>query len=627
MAAALLILLIGLALSAPAALAAVTSAVDKSNVLNVVSDAGDAIKVTCVSGLIKVNGGDPDSGLFACSKLAGIVVLGGPGDNAIDLSALAIGDLLPGTPISADGQSGNDTLTGGPYDQTLKGGAGDDVLRVKETGSATLLDGGEDGDSYEVDFGMLAAALNINDGGKVGFDTLTANGTPGDDSLQMDDTYLSRGTEVINFTLGSLEKATILAGNGKDLFLLLCDRFTTEFYGGPGSDTMTVKEIEGATLLDGGEDGDGYEVDFGMLAAALTIDDTGKSGFDALAANGTPGDDSLQMDDTYLSRGTEVINFTLGSLEKATILAGNGKDLFLLLCDRFTTEFYGGPSSDTMTVKEIEGATLLDGGEDGDSYEVDFGMLAAALTIDDTGKSGFDALAANGTPGDDSLQMDDTYLSRGTEVINFTLGSLEKATILAGNGKDLFLLLCDRFTTEFYGGPGSDTMTVKEIGGATLLDGGEDGDGYEVDFGMLAAALNINDGGKVGFDALTVKAPGAVRSGLLQAGVWLITSAQVTDSSESMSYSGSIEQLGFVGSAGDETIQVSPSPSTAIGIKGGGHVLGDGLVVDAGGKPVTTSPGQVKVAGLQPVSYQDIQGVQVINRGFVIYLPLVLRSS
>ena len=105
------------------------------------------------------------------------------------------------------------------------------------------------------------------------------------------------------------------------------------------------------------------------------------------------------MDDTHLSRGTEVINFTLGSLEKATILAGNGKDLFLLLCDRFTTEFYGGPGSDTMTVKEIEGATLLDGGEDGDSYEVDFGMLAAALTIDDTGKSGFDALSSQRDAG------------------------------------------------------------------------------------------------------------------------------------------------------------------------------------------------------------------------------------
>ena len=235
--------------------------------------------------------GDPDSGLFACSKLAGIVVLGGPGDNAIDLSALAIGDLLPGTPISADGQGGNDTLTGGPYDQTLKGGDGDDVLRVKEIGGATLLDGGEDGDTYQVDFGMSAAALNINDGGKVGFDTLTANGTPGDDSLEMDDTHLSRGTEVINFTLGSLEKATILAGNGNDLFLLLCDRFTTDLYGGPGSDTMTVREIEAVTLLDGGEDGDGYEVDFGMLPSALTIDDTGNSAVDALTANGTPGDD------------------------------------------------------------------------------------------------------------------------------------------------------------------------------------------------------------------------------------------------------------------------------------------------------------------------------------------------
>ena len=152
--------------------------------------------------------------------------------------------------------------------------------------------------------------------------------------------------------------------------------------------------------------------------------------------------------------------------------------------------------------------------------------------------------AANGTAGDDSLQMDDTYLARDTETINFTL-------VLAGEGDDpgggrqrSVLLLCDRFTTEFYGGPGSDTMTVREIEAATLLDGG-DGDGYEVDFGMLAAGLTINDGGKVGFDVLTVKAPGAVRSEVGRPGVWLITSAQVTDGSESMSYSGSIEQLGF----------------------------------------------------------------------------------
>jgi hypothetical protein len=622
-----LVLLVFLAgwLGAPeAARAAVISEVDKSNVLNVVSDAGDAIAITCESGQIKVNGSDPGSGAFACKDLAGIVVLGGPGDNAIDLSGLAIGDLQPGIPISADGLDGSDTLTGGPYGETLKGGIGDDTL-TSGYGS-DLLDGGEDGDLYLVNPDPAAGDLiTASDSGAKGTDTLRLLGTKGSDSFTMDDINMTLGSATVPYD-ASIESNELYGQSGDDLFLLLCDRFTTALYGGPGSDTMTVREIEAATLLDGGEDGDGYEVDFGMLLAALTIGDTGSTGDDALTANGTPGNDSFVMDDAYLARDKETINFAPISLEKATILAGDGMDLFLLLCDRFTTEFYGGPGSDTMTVKEIEAATLLDGGEDGDGYEVDFGMLLAALTIGDTGSTGDDALTANGTPGGDGFVMDDAYLARDKETINFAPISLEKATILAGDGMDLFLLLCDRFTTEFYGGPGSDTMTVKEIEAASLLDGGEDGDAYQVDFGVLLAGLTIDDTGTAGADALAVKAPAVVSFGRPQALTWLITPSQVTFGAQGLAYGGSIEGLDFLGSAADETVQVEPSPATTMALDGGGHVLGDSLVVDAGGRPVATQPGVIKVAGLKPVSYKEFEKVEVINRLYVQYLPVVLRA-
>jgi hypothetical protein len=253
-------------------------------------------------------------------------------------------------------------------------------------------------------------------------------------------------------------------------------------------------------------------------------------------------------------------------------------------------------------------------------------MLLAVLTLDDTGKAGIDALTANGTAGDDSLVMDDAYLARDKETINITLDSLEKATILAGDGMDLFLLLCDRFTTEFYGGPGSDTMTVKEIEAATLLDGGEGDDAYEVDFGMLLAGLTLDDTGMAGADALAVKAPTVMSSGRPQAPTWLITPSQVTFGTEGLAYGGAIEELDFLGSAADETVQIEPSPATMMALDGAGHVSGDSLVVDGGGRPVATQPGVIKVSGLKPVVHKDFENVEVINRLYVQYLPVVLRT-
>src|SRR4030095_3132872 len=67
---------------APSASAVVTSAVT-NGILQVTSDAADAIAVTCEGGNVKVNGADPGSGGAACSAIQGLFVNGGPGANTI----------------------------------------------------------------------------------------------------------------------------------------------------------------------------------------------------------------------------------------------------------------------------------------------------------------------------------------------------------------------------------------------------------------------------------------------------------------------------------------------------------------------------------------------------------------
>lgn len=94
----------------PSALAAVTSSVDVDGMLMVTSDAGDQIKIWCSDGKLWINGFPPDTGEADCSTITVIRVVGGPGNNNINLSGVTVGDFPNLTWVQIHGEDGNDVL-------------------------------------------------------------------------------------------------------------------------------------------------------------------------------------------------------------------------------------------------------------------------------------------------------------------------------------------------------------------------------------------------------------------------------------------------------------------------------------------------------------------------------------
>jgi Ca2+-binding RTX toxin-like protein len=180
----------------------------------------DRIAVVCQNGLVKVNRKDPRSGAVACSGISEVDVVGGGGNDRIDLSGVgpdvgfgqrdlpggfghgtgAAADLGEGADAYAGGHSafnlvlgggGNDHLSGGGLRDSLQGGANDDTLaagagRDVVVGGAgrDKLKGGIDDDLLSGNSGddlLVGGAGADLLGGGAGMDRLS--GGPGPDEL------------------------------------------------------------------------------------------------------------------------------------------------------------------------------------------------------------------------------------------------------------------------------------------------------------------------------------------------------------------------------------------------------------------------------------------------------------
>ena len=128
--------------------------------LTIRSDDADAITVTDSGGNVAINGTALDiDGAVSSSAVKSLLVWGGPGDNLIDLSGLTGAAFTALTSVGVDAGDGDDTITGSPLADVLRGGAGDDGI-----------DGGEGDDT-------LAGGLgNDQLTGGLGTDTVAGGG-------------------------------------------------------------------------------------------------------------------------------------------------------------------------------------------------------------------------------------------------------------------------------------------------------------------------------------------------------------------------------------------------------------------------------------------------------------------
>ena len=84
--------------------------------------------VSCVDGSLRLNGHPPASGAIACAAVQSLTLQGDAAANWLDASALHPADFQALQRVTLQGGAGDDTLTAGPFVDTLNGGAGSDLF-------------------------------------------------------------------------------------------------------------------------------------------------------------------------------------------------------------------------------------------------------------------------------------------------------------------------------------------------------------------------------------------------------------------------------------------------------------------------------------------------------------------
>ena len=430
---------------APSASAGVTSSVN-NGFLSVMSDAGDAIAVTCgLDGNVKVNGTDPGTGAAPCSVIQGVFVNGGPNANIIDLSGVTQAafpsiPLFPGSlSVSILANAGDDDVTGSEFADQITGGAGSDTIRggvqadllvfsgtdmadtiTAADGDGSLTAGGET-DTYTGierfqlssgpgdDLITTGSGNDFLDGGS-GDDMLNAGG--GNDFLQGDSFFEQAGSDTLNggagvdriFFFGASEDDVLIATPPNGLFSAsgFTDTYTDiedfSLYGSDGDDTLTG--AGGADNLGGGDGNDTLT----SLGGNDSLD--GGSGDDVLS--GGLGNDFLLGEQP--TEGPPNNDMLDGGAGIDFLLPGQGSDVVK-----------GGPDDDFIE-EDLFGVENdnWDGQGGSDSYGISFGSGATAktMTVADSGPAAdMDELTVADCTG---VTRTSTEVRKASEVITFS---------------------------------------------------------------------------------------------------------------------------------------------------------------------------------------------------------------
>jgi len=347
-----LALALGVTLAAPqTASAAVSSSVSGGGTLSVQSDASDRLVITCLGGIVKINGNNPGSGPAACVAIAAIVVSGGPGANTINLSGVELTPFSGLTTVSVDGNDGDDTIAGTPFADALDGGAGNDRVVGARGDDQMLGDAGDDTLVWNNDDGSETMD------GADGTDTVEVNGAAagGDVFTIKPDSIAGRvafqRTNLVPFTLDirTTEKLAVNGSGGDDSIsgaAGLKGLIALAFAGGDGNDALTGGD--GNDALDGGTGNDRLSSGAGddRLQGGAGNDSL-KSGAGNDSVKGGAGNDSVKR-----GAGNDALN---GGTGRDRLNGGTGDD-----------RLNGGAGRDVL--RGGAGSDVLKGGSGKDSF-------------------------------------------------------------------------------------------------------------------------------------------------------------------------------------------------------------------------------------------------------------------
>ncbi len=523
--------------------------------------------------LISGNGNDTLTGTTGANTIiAGAgndIVLGGDGDDSL------LGGLGDDT---LDGSDGTGTYLGSL--DTLRGEAGNDVLRYSMSGSGTAstYDGGADTDTFEVTSATLSGRhVDLAAG-------------------QFQLSGLNRGN-LISIENVRVYNNTSATGDGNNNRLEAIGNFANTFDGGAGDDTLLGgggnDDLLGGTGVDSLSGGDGDDTLDGSdgTSAFLNGNDTllGEAGNDVLrysmSSSGTltvgtydGGSDTDTFEVTSTTLLGRHVNLDAGQFQLSgtnrgnlisienvrvynnTSALGDGIGNRIEGIGNFANNFDGGAGNDTLlggagndTLLGGSGNDRIEGGDDNDSIKASGG--------DDKAFGGTGADTINGNGGEDTLNGDG-----GADVID---GGDDNDTIDGGGSADL--LLGGDGHDSVLGGDGADTL--KGNAGDDTLNGGAGHD--RLDGGNGSDVLNGKDGddklkGGGDNDDLT----GAAGEDTLQGGDGNDTLDGGADNDTLLGESGNDSMLGddgndsMLGGGGSDTMGGGTGNDTLIG--GGG---------------------------------------------------------
>ena len=509
--------------SSPAWGAVTSSVVDGQ--LSVVSDAADAISVSCVSDAVKVNGSDPGTGPAACGSITSISVTGGPGANSISLPEVDAARFPSLVSVGVAGGAGNDSVFGSALVDVIDGGADNDSLYGESpfatTGGGDTMLGGSGDDLLEG--GPGADTFN----GGTGRDNALVRGTPGDDTILVRSAEVEVNGETDTFT--AIEVVSANGFGGQDLLDASASTAVVNLFGGPGPDT--VRGGSGADSLYGddfGTDGDVDVVAGGpgndSLGGGPGNDDLdGGDGADSLNGDGfgTTGDDDLSggSGDDNLDGGPGSDTLAGGTGRDVVFVTGTAENDAIVLTDSTT-----GLNSTTDTHTAVEALTASGGAGDdvldasalivlsaslygGPGADDLFGGVGADMLIGDDwmGEGGADEL--HGGAGNDSFMggpgNDDLYGGGGDDFLQGDMylapeGGTDR--MFGGDGDDS--LDGGLGDDEADGGPGTDVLSVVGTTGADTIDVRDTEVSVGVDTDRFTLVENVVVNGGEGNDLL-----------------------------------------------------------------------------------------------------------------------------